>query len=145
MRAEAAMDKEALIRQAMDARKCSYAPYSHYNVGAALLCADGTIVKGANIENASYGATVCAERTAVFSAVVSGKRDLKAIAIVGGPSKDRDETSDLAFPCGICRQVLREFADPMTFIIIVARSEKDYREYTLEDLLPESFGPDNLE
>ncbi len=138
------MDKNKLIEAAFSAREHSYAPYSNYNVGAAILCADGTIVTGANIENASYGATVCAERCAIFSAVASGKKGFCAIAIVGGVSEEKNKTSDYAFPCGICRQVMREFADPESFMIIVARSAGDYKEYTLNELLPESFGPDNL-
>lgn len=138
------MDKDKLIRAAFSAREHSYAPYSNYNVGAALWCSDGTIITGANIENASYGATVCAERCAIFSAVAAGRSDFTAIAIVGGVSEEKDVTSDYAFPCGICRQVMREFTDPATFKIIVARSTKDYKEYTLNELLPESFGPDNL-
>lgn len=138
------MDKISLIKAAFTARKGSYAPYSNYNVGAALLCKDGTVITGANIENASYGATVCAERCAVFKAVSSGYSDFEAIAIAGGRSDETDTVSDYAFPCGICRQVLREFADPGSFTVIVARSETDHKEYKLSELLPESFGPDNL-
>ena len=136
------MDIEKLIGCALSARENAYTPYSHYNVGAALLCSDGQVVTGANIENASYGATVCAERCAVFAAVSSGKKDFEAIAITGGPAGE--EITGYAFPCGMCRQVLREFTDPSTFRVIVAKSTKDYREFTLEDLLPESFGPDTL-
>ncbi|MBO4904916.1 MAG: cytidine deaminase [Lachnospiraceae bacterium] len=135
------MDRKMLIEAALEARKHSYSPYSHYRVGAAILCSDGTIVTGANIENASYGATVCAERCAVFTAVASDKKDFTAIAICGGAG---DEADDYAFPCGVCRQVLREFTDPASFKVIVAKNADDYREYTLEELLPESFGPDNL-
>ena len=129
---------------ALDARKFSYAPYSGYNVGAALLCDDGSIVTGSNIENASYGATVCAERCAVFNAVSRGMRRFKAIAITGGAASEKDVLSDYAYPCGVCRQVLREFCDPASFVVIVARSEDDYKLYTLDELLPDSFGPDNL-
>ncbi len=128
----------------MEARWRSYAPYSHYNVGAALLCDDGTIIAGSNIENASYGGTVCAERCAVFSAVSSGKKDFSAIAIAGGSESETGVLSDYAYPCGICRQVLREFADPKLFIVIVARSLDDYKEFTLDELLPFSFGPEHL-
>ena len=138
------MDHKELIEAALDARSRSYSPYSGYKVGAAILCGDGTVVKGANIENASYGATICAERCAVFSAVASGKKDFTAIAIVGGAGSEPDRTDDYAFPCGICRQVLREFTVPGDFRVIVAKSTDDYKEYTLEQLLPESFGPDNL-
>ena len=138
------MDITGLIESALGARKNSYAPYSDYRVGAALLCDDDTIVCGSNIENASYGATVCAERCAVFSAVSTGRTVFKAIAIAGGPSSEEDNLSDLAYPCGICRQVLREFTVPDKFKVIVARSVSDYKVYTLSELLPESFGPDNL-
>ncbi len=138
------MDREKLIRAAIEARRNSYSPYSGYRVGAAILCTDGSVVTGSNIENASYGATVCAERVAIFSAVGSGKRDFEAIAIAGGPSEETDTLSSFAHPCGMCRQVMREFTDPKTFKIIVAKSENDFEEYTLEELFPHSFGPDNL-
>ncbi len=138
------MDIKKLISEAMIARGSSYAPYSNYNVGAALLCDDQTIVRGANIENASYGATVCAERVAIFNAVSSGKLDFCAIAIAGGNCGEKDVLSDYATPCGMCRQVMREFADPATFKVIVARSVEDYKEFTLEELLPSSFGPDHV-
>ena len=138
------MDKEGLIKCALEARERSYSPYSGYRVGAALLCADGSVYTGANIENASYGATVCAERCATFSAVMAGNRDIVAIAVCGGPGDETDILSDYAYPCGICRQVLREFCAPSSFTVIVARSAEDYREYTLEELLPESFGPEHL-
>ena len=138
------MDYTELIRSALDARKRSYAPYSQYNVGAAILCADGDIITGSNIENASYSATVCAERSAIFTAVSAGKHDFTAIAIAGGRKEESDKMSDYAYPCGICRQVMREFVSPATFKVIVARSPDDYREYYLSELLPDSFGPDNL-
>ena len=138
------MDTAELIKAALSARSRSYAPYSRYRVGAALLCDDGSIVCGCNVENASYGATVCAERVAVFSAVASGKRRFEAIAVAGGADDEDDELSSMAYPCGVCRQVLREFADPATFKVYVARSADDYEQYTLEELLPKSFGPDNL-
>ena len=138
------MDNVQLIKKAMDERKNSYSPYSHYRVGAALLCTDGSVVCGCNVENASYGATVCAERSAVFSAVSSGKSDFRAIAIVGGDESETDVMSDYAYPCGICRQVLREFTDPTAFTVIVARSVSEYKEYKLSELLPESFGPEHV-
>lgn len=137
------MKNEELIREAFEARRGSYAPYSGFRVGAALINRDGRIVRGCNIENASYGLSNCAERTAVFKAVSEGLRDFEAIAIVGG-SEEGDETSGYAYPCGACRQVLREFTIPETFKIIVARSVTDYKEYTLAELLPYSFGPENL-
>ncbi len=138
------MDTAELIKAALSARRRSYAPYSRYRVGAALLCDDGSIVCGCNVENASYGATVCAERVAVFSAVASGKRRFEAIAVAGGADVEYDELSSMAYPCGVCRQVLREFVDPATFKVYVARSADDYEQYTLGELLPKSFGPDNL-
>ena len=138
------MDTQNLIETAFEARRNSYSPYSHYRVGAALLCDDGSVVKGCNIENASYSATICAERSAVFAAVSAGKRCFKALAIAGGNEDEDYVTSDYAYPCGICRQVLREFTDPGSFTIIVARSIEDYKDFTLEQLLPDSFGPDNL-
>lgn len=138
------MDIAKLTDAALTARRNSYSPYSKYMVGAAVLCRDGSIFTGTNIENASYGATVCAERVAVFSAVAAGHKDITAIAVCGGASDETDVMSDYAYPCGICRQVIREFADPAECIVIVARSADDHRKYKLEDLLPDSFGPDNL-
>lgn len=139
------MDKtivECLINRALNAREQSYCPYSNYAVGAALVSGDD-IYTGCNVENASYGATNCAERTAVFKAASEGVRHIDAIAIVGG-KKDSEEL-DYAYPCGVCRQVLREFSNPKELIIIVAKSVSDYKKYTLEELLPDSFGPDALE
>jgi len=136
------MDIKKLINEAIEARQMSYCPYSNYSVGAALLCSDGKVIKGSNIENASYGATVCAERTAVFKAVSEGFTDFTAIAITGG--KKGEEAVDYAYPCGICRQVLREFTDADSFTVIIAQNEDTYEEYRLSELLPKSFGPDNL-
>ena len=134
-------DRE-LIRAALEARERAYAPYSNYLVGAALLTANGTVFQGCNIENASYGAANCAERTAFFKAVSQGEREFLAIAIVGGSREtgQGEVFPDLAYPCGICRQVMREFCGP-DFRILVGRSTEEFREYTLEELLPESFGP----
>lgn len=145
------MDKEImedipvkeLIRSATDARKKAYAPYSGYMVGAAVLTNELRIYTGCNIENASYGATVCAERTAIGKAVSEGRRGFKAIAIVGSPKGDM--ITQYSFPCGICRQVIREFSNPDKMIVIVARGEQDYKLYRLSELLPESFGPDQLQ
>lgn len=134
--------RNRLINAALEARKNSYAPYSGYFVGAALLCEDGTIVTGCNVENASYGATNCAERTAVFKAVSEGKRRFTAIAIAGG--KDREQATDYAYPCGVCRQVLREFCVPEEMTVIVCKSVDEYDKMTLAELLPNSFGPENL-
>ncbi|MCM1124194.1 MAG: cytidine deaminase [Eubacterium sp.] len=134
---------QELINAAVVARRNSYSPYSHYQVGAALLSGDGQVVTGCNIENAAYGPTNCAERTVFFKAVSEGVRDFRAIAIVGSPAGD--ELTQYAYPCGVCRQVMREFCDPSSFQIIVARSQEDYQIMTLSELLPESFGPDNLQ
>lgn len=131
-------DRE-LIQAALEARKQAYAPYSGYMVGAALLTAGGRIYQGCNIENASYGAANCAERTALFKAVSEGEKEFAAIAIVGGAVEQQDTFSDMAYPCGICRQVMREFCQPQ-FRILVGRNTEDYEEYTLEELLPKSFG-----
>ncbi len=131
-----------LIRSAMRARNKAYAPYSNYMVGAAVLTNELRIYTGCNIENASYTPTICAERTAISKAVSEGWKRFKAIAVVGAP---RGETiTQYAFPCGVCRQVIREFADPESFFVIVAKSENDYKVFSLEELLPESFGPENL-
>jgi len=128
-----------LINEALNARNHAYAPYSQFMVGAALITEDDSVYTGCNVENASYGATNCAERTAIFKAVSEGERLIKAIAIVGGV-KDGDMT--YAYPCGVCRQVLREFSNPCELVIIVAKNQDDYKTYSLEELLPESFGPD---
>ena len=133
--------KELLIKEALMARKNSYCPYSGYAVGACVQTSDGKTFSGCNVENASYGLTNCAERTAVFKAVSEGATRLNAIAITGG-FKASDEL-DYAYPCGACRQVLRELGTG-DLLILVAKSEKDYKEYTLDELYPESFGPDHL-
>ncbi len=136
------MSEAELIREALQAREYAYTPYSHFKVGAALLSRSGQIYRGCNIENAAYGPTNCAERTAFFKAVSEGERAFAAIAIVGGYEGVID---GFAFPCGVCRQVMMEFCDPKEFVIITARSETDYQKYTLEELLPQGFGPGNLE
>ncbi len=136
------MQIKELIAAAIEARRNSYSPYSHYQVGAALLTADGKIITGCNIENAAYGPTNCAERTAFFKAVSEGIRNFAAIAIVGSP--EGEAITQFAYPCGVCRQVMREFCEPENFQIIVAKSEEDYRVMTLAELLPESFGPENV-
>ena len=131
-----------LITHAIDARNNSYCPYSNYAVGAALLLKDGKVITGCNIENAAFGPSICAERVAFFKALSDGYTQFKAIAIVG--SKEGRIIDQFSFPCGTCRQVMREFTNPKDFIVIVAKSETDYKVYALEELLPESFGPDNL-
>jgi cytidine deaminase len=132
---------QELIDTALSMRKMSYTPYSHFNVGAALLGADGKIYTGCNIENASYTPTNCAERTAFFKAVSEGMREFKAIAIAGG--KEDSKELDYCPPCGVCRQVMSEFCKD-DFKIILVKSSTEYKEYTLTDLVPERFTPDNL-
>jgi len=131
-----------LIKEAFDMLHFSYAPYSGFKVGAALLARNKKVYTGCNIENATFTPTICAERTAIFKAVSEGVKDFAAIAIVGG--KDGIVT-DFAPPCGVCRQVMAEFCIPERFYIILARSEDDYWVYTLSELLPMSFTPENLE
>ncbi len=133
---------QELISAAIRARKNSYSPYSHYQVGAALLTADGQIIMGCNIENAAYGPSNCAERTAFFKALSEGNREFLAIAVVGSPAGE--VLTQYAYPCGVCRQVMMEFCNPEMFQIIVAQSTEDYRVLTLGQLLPEGFGPENL-
>lgn len=132
-----------LIAKALEVRMIAYAPYSHYNVGAALITNDGKIYQGCNVENASYGVSNCAERTAFFKAVSEGYRQFRAIAIAGSP--EGHLVDQYAFPCGVCRQVMMEFCDPERFLVIVAKSDSDYKVYALKELLPEGFGPGNLE
>ena len=138
------MDRELvqkMINLATEQLKYSYTPYSHFKVGAALLAKEGKLYTGCNIENAAYTPTNCAERTAFFKAVSEGERAFEAIAIVGGY---QGAPTSYAYPCGVCRQVMREFCDPAEFRIITAVSEEQYVERTLAELLPEGFGPENL-
>lgn len=128
------IDRDKLIEIARQARLQAYAPYSQYQVGAALLAGSGAIFTGCNVENAAYPASICAERVAVTKAVSEGERDFVAIAVVTGNG---------GTPCGICRQVLNEFSTEM--LVIVADPEKVVSEYSLADLLPDSFGPRHLE
>ncbi|MBO5170765.1 MAG: cytidine deaminase [Oscillospiraceae bacterium] len=128
------MEPKELIAQAVEAMGRAYAPYSGYKVGAALLCADGTVYQGCNIENASYSPTNCAERTAFFKAVYDGHRDFTAIAVCGG----KDGVITGAFPpCGVCRQVMREFCGEDFKIYLI--NETGYETATLAQLLPYSF------
>ena len=131
------MTPEKLIALAKEAMTRAYAPYSQYKVGAALLCADGTVYQGCNIENAAYGPTNCAERTAIFKAVYDGHRDFTAIAVCGG--KDGNITGSFP-PCGVCRQVMREFCKD-DFKIHMADGDS-YKTVTLAELLPHSFQAD---
>ena len=139
------MDEEIvqeLIINAFEARTKSYCKYSGFAVGAALLTDEDKIFRGCNVENASYGATICAERCAVLKAVSEGSTSFKAIAIVGGP-KNATELTDYAYPCGMCRQVLSEFEDP-DMTVIVAKSIDDRKIFTLAQLLPEAFSSESL-
>ena len=129
------MDYEILIQKAFEMLEFSYVPYSHFHVGAALLAKKGNVYAGCNIENAAYSPTNCAERTAFFKAVSEGVKDFDAIAVVGGHD---GIVKDFCPPCGVCRQVMREFCSK-DFKIILAKTSKEYKIYTLEELLPESF------
>ena len=132
---------QRLLNEAKAARETSYAPYSGCRVGAALLTDTGKIYRGCNIENAAFGPTVCAERVALFKAVSEGMHSFTAIAVVGG--KDAT-TSGLFPPCGVCRQVLREFCVPDEMTVILEQDDGTPYMLTLADLLPHSFGPDFL-
>ncbi len=134
-------DAGALAQAALDARENAYAPYSHYTVGAALLTEEGEVFTGCNIENASYGAANCGERTAFFKAISQGRRRFQAIAIAGG--MEGEEPKDYAYPCGICRQVMREFCDD-GFQVIVVKSVEDRRQYRLDEILPFGFGGESI-
>ena len=141
---EKTMDRELaekMIELAIEQLKYSYTPYSHFKVGAALLTKGGKFYTGCNIENAAYTPTNCAERTAFFKAVSEGEREFQAICIVGG--KDGVLT-EYAAPCGVCRQVMMEFCNPETFQIILATSKEQYEIFSLKELLPLGFGPNNL-
>lgn len=131
------MDVFKLIEEAYEAKKFSYAPYSEFHVGAALLTDSGKIYRGCNIENAAYSPTNCAERTAFFKAVSEGERNFAAIAIVG----DKEE---YLTPCGVCRQVMIEFCDEKTFQIILPKNKNEYKIFTLEELFPGAFSMKNL-
>ena len=133
------MTEQDLMRLAVEMLDKAYVPYSHFPVGAALECGDGTVYTGCNIENAAYTPTVCAERIAFFKAVSDGRRDFRAIAVAGGK-----DGVDACTPCGVCRQVMAEFCDPETFQIILAVDAKHYDIYTLKEMLPKGFGPSNL-
>ncbi|WP_353939732.1 cytidine deaminase [uncultured Treponema sp.] len=126
---------EKLIKKAIEMLNFSYAPYSNFHVGAALLTSEGEIYTGCNIENAAYGPSNCAERTAIFKAVSEGKKEFEAIAVVGGKN---GKIEDFCPPCGVCRQVLAEFCKK-DFEIVLAKSTNEYKIMTLEQLLPESF------
>jgi len=133
------MTDRELVTMAEDAMTRAYAPYSGFQVGATLLCADGAVYTGCNIENAAYGPSVCAERVAFFTAVRDGKRDFKKIAVVGGPA---GKIRSFTHPCGVCRQVMREFC--RDDFEILAFDGEQIRSATLIALLPDSFSPSDL-
>ena len=125
-----------LVKTALDYRERAYAPYSNFKVGAAVLFESGNVYGGCNIENASFGATNCAERTAIFTGVASGETKIKVIAIAGS-------TEEYTYPCGICRQVLCEFADGDAAVILV-KNEDDYIVKTMEEVMPGAFRKENI-
>lgn len=129
------MENKDLIALALAAKERAYVPYSNYHVGAAVLMRDGKVYDGCNIEIASYSPTICAERTAIFKAISEGSVGIEKIAVVGD--------SEWTFPCGVCRQVIREFGKDAK--VLIAKSEDEYREYDLDQLLPHSFGPEDLD
>ncbi|MDT8715321.1 cytidine deaminase [Clostridium sp. 19966] len=130
------MDYSFLIKEALEIREKAYVPYSKFKVGAAVLTRDDKIFAGCNIENASFGATNCAERTAIFKAVSEGSTEIKAIAVVG-------DLNDYTYPCGICRQVIAEFSQEDTEII-VAKNETEYKIFKLKDILPGAFTKNDI-
>lgn len=131
---------EKLLEIADEARRFSYCPYSKYSVGAALLCMDGSIFTGCNVETAAFTG-ICAERNAFFKAVSEGKKGFLAIAVSGGHSELAPEE---CMPCGVCRQVMSEFVNPNDFVIVVRDKDGKIKDYSLEELLPMSFGAGNL-
>ena len=132
---------EKLIDTAIGQMSLAYTPYSHFDVGAALLTKDRKIYTGCNIENAGYTPSNCAERTAFFKAVSEGVREFEAICVAGGMN---GEPAEYTAPCGVCRQVMMEFCDPKTFQIILVKNREEYKIMTLEELLPMGFGPGSL-
>jgi len=133
--------RKTMIEEALAVLPQSYAPFSHYNVAAAVLMSSGKIYTGVNIESALLSCTICAERNAIFHAAARGERKIIAIAVVGGIDC---KLTDYCTPCGVCRQVMRDFARPDDMYIICAKSPEDYIERTLGEMLPESFGPETL-
>lgn len=132
------MEEKRLIKEAIKARKNAYCPYSNFKVGAAVVFEDGEIYTGCNVENASFGATMCAERTAIFTAVAKGNTKLKAIALIG-------DLNGYTYPCGMCRQVMSEFAENGDIKVYIVKNETDYLVKTLDELIPGSFTRKDLE
>ena len=133
------MNNAELMKKAVEARELAYAPYSRFRVGAALLCADGSVYTGCNIENAAYSPSNCAERTAFFKAVSEGRREFVKIAIAGG----KDALNEFCAPCGVCRQVMAEFCDAESFEVVLG-NETEQRSYLLKELLPLGFGAEDI-
>jgi cytidine deaminase len=134
---EEIMKWDFLVKKALEAKKFAYVPYSGFHVGAAVLTSDGRIFTGCNVENASYGASICAERTAVVKAVSEGETKISAIAITS-------DSNTLTFPCGICRQVIAEFGIP-EISLICSNKNGEYKEYSMTDILPHAFTRTDLE
>lgn len=136
------MESHKLMELALAAREHSYCPYSHFAVGAALLTESGKVYTGCNIENAAYTPTNCAERTAFFKAVSEGEKAFTKIAICGG--KRGESSNAICSPCGVCRQVMMEFCNPKEFVVVLGNGKDNLKEYTLEEILPMGFGPEDL-
>lgn len=136
---------EEYIKLALENLKNSYAPYSNYNVSAVALMKSGKAYTGVNVENASYPVGSCAERNALYSAISAGERELEAIVLVGGNNAAiGGNITEYCMPCGMCRQAMREFGTPSEIRIISAKTITDYKEFSLQELLPESFGPESI-
>lgn len=131
------MEYNELIKKALEAREKAYCPYSNFKVGAAVLFEDDNIYTGCNIENASFGGTNCAERTAIFKGVYEGNREIKAVAVVG-------DINGYTYPCGICRQVIAEFVKDTSIPVIIIKNEKDYLVKTFDEILPGIFSKKDL-
>ena len=136
------MTDQELFAMALRAREKAYCPYSHYSVGAALLCADGTVFEGCNIENAAFTPSICAERTAFSQAILQGKRDFVKIAIAGGRLGQPPE--QVCPPCGVCRQVMIEFCDADRFQIVLGADPGHLQAYTLHEIMPLAYGKDKM-
>ena len=130
------MEYKKLIKIAMEYRERAYCPYSNFKVGAAVLFKSGNVYGGCNIENSSFGAANCAERTAIFKGISEGEKTIEAIVVIG-------DLKDYTYPCGICRQVMTEFGDK-DMKIIIAKNEEDYVIKNLEEILPGAFTKENL-
>ena len=135
------INEKYLIEQAIEARSHAYTPYSHFQVGAALLTKQGKVYKGCNIENAAYTPSNCAERTALFKAVAEGVTEFTDIAVVG--SRRGEVNEQITSPCGVCRQALFEFGGP-ELNVIMAKTPEDFIERSMDELLPFGFGPSNV-